>query len=160
MKFIISKNITIPDFFFHRFIEKDLEGVALLQYHYEHSDDINGVVIASDIICRYFNVMNSPHRRIEFSKDRLFLYTMVYYFPKRSPFEEIFNVKVQEFQDAGILIHYVHRYDDRHRSKYYKSYAKFQISGLFAPLGICVFILEMISKKYQRIKYFIDFFTY
>lgn len=148
-------------------MEKDFEVSAQLRYYYEHSNEINGVIIASDLIYRYYNLV-SPNRRLSYTKDRLFMYTVVYYFPKQSPFEDLFNVKLQNLKDAGILSHYTAKYDD-HKSKNYKPPQRFQMDSLFPILEICaimylisfvVFVLEIISTNYRRIKYCIDYLTY
>lgn len=113
--------------------------------------------------------MDPFQHRLSFTKDRLYIYTVVFYFPKRSPFEGLFNVKLKEFQDAGILSNYIAKYDDHRPHIYQKSQSKLQMNGLLPPFEICaimylvsfiIFMLEVISTKCKRIKCSIDFLTY
>lgn len=146
-----------------------MEPEALLHYYFDHYDDINGVVTSVDLVYRYFNLMNSPYRRISFTKDRLFMYSTVFYFSKRSPFKDFFNEKLHEIRDAGLLSHYIKNYEDHQSKVYQSSYLKFRMDSMFTALKICaimylisfiVFILEIISVKSRLVKYFIDFLTY
>lgn len=143
--------------------------MAQLEYYYQHHEDINGVVATNDLTVRYYNSMSLPQRRLTFTKNRLIMFTAVYYFTKRSPFKDLFDVRIQELNDAGLLSYYTKAYDSSRSKSNQSSYSELKKDSLLALFEICViiyiisvfvFILEILSTKCRCIKGFIDFLTY
>lgn len=119
---------------------------------------------------KYFNLVNSPHRRLGYTKDRLFMYAPVIYFRKRSILKEVFNEQLQRIREAGVTQYWIKKYiDDRKTKPNHRAPKKLQIKSILAAFEICifmyfisfiVFILELLSTRYRRIKVFLDFLTY
>lgn len=92
------------------------------------------------------------------------------YFRKRSPLKDLFDKELGKLALSGITQSWIRKYlDDRKLKSHHKTTSKFHIENIIGVLPICatmylisiiVFVLEVISKKYPQIKYFIDFFTY
>lgn len=135
-----------------------------------HDSDIDGVGLANHLSWKYFNLVNSPHRRLGFTKDRLLMYSPVFYFRKKSVLKEVFNEQLQRLREIGLTQYWIKKYiDDRIVKRHQREPKRLQIKSIFAAFEICiifyfisfvVFILEMLSTRCQRIKVFIDFLTY
>lgn len=135
-----------------------------------YDDDINAVVLASDISQKAFNLENSPHRRVGFTRDRLLMYSPVFLFRNKSMLTTVINNELQLLQETGLIEFWTKNYiDDRKpKSKHRKPtklrmeniVAAFQICGIMYFVSFIVFILEVISVRYHRIKRILDYFTY
>lgn len=135
-----------------------------------YDSDINGVVLASDITLKAFNLENSPRRRLGFTKDRLFMYTPVFLFRKKSVLTEVISKELQTLRETGLIESWTKNYiDDRKpKSKHRKPsklrmesiLAAFQICGIMYLISFVVFILEVISVECHRIKRILDYLTY
>lgn len=135
-----------------------------------YDDDIDGVVLASDISQKAFNLENSPHRRLGFTKDRLFMYSPVFLFRKKSVLTTVINKQLQTLRETGLIEFWIKNYiDDRKpRSKQREPtklrmeniLAAFQICGIMYFVSLLVFVLELFSVKYEKVKRVLDYFTY
>ncbi|XP_055295215.1 uncharacterized protein LOC129564986 [Sitodiplosis mosellana] len=153
-----------------RIVVINTEQTAALNYYYDHNDEINGVVLVADLACKYFNLLNSPRKRLTFTKDSLFIYTPVVYFHKQSIMHNIFNEEILEIREAGLINFWTKKYvDNRRPNSNQGTRTKLQIDHVVAVLHICstmyaisfvVFIMEVISVKCRRIKYVLDYLTF
>lgn len=135
-----------------------------------YDEKIDGVVLASDLNQKSFNFQNSPNRRLAFTKDRLFMYSPVFLFRKKSILTEVFNRQLQALRETGLIEFWTKNFiDDRKIKAKQKEPSKLQMGNILALYQICgimylisfiVFIFEVISAKCQCIKYILDFFTY
>lgn len=118
---------------------------------------------------KYFNLVNSPHR-LGHTKDRLLMYSPVVYFRKKSILKDVFNEQLQRIREAGLTEYWIKKnVDDRTMKLYQRAPKKLQIQSIFAAFEICivmyfisciVFILELLSTRYRRVKVFLDFLNY
>lgn len=135
-----------------------------------YDQQIDGVVLASDLSQKAFNLENSPNRRLAFTKDRLFMYSPVFLFRKKSVLTAVFNRQLQTLRETGLIEFWTKNFiDDRKTKSKQREPSKLQMENILAVFQICgimylisfvVFILEVISMKYRRVKYILDFLTY
>lgn len=135
-----------------------------------HDGNDNGVILWSDLAVNYFNLINFPHRRLSFTKDRLYMMRMAAFFRNKSMLKGLFNEKFRQFFDSGLTQFWCKAYlDDRHIKSFQNPPPILHIENIIGILQICaliylvsliVFVLEMISVRYPRIRYIIDYFTY
>lgn len=135
-----------------------------------YDNDINGVVLTSDISQKAFNLENLPHRRLGFTKDRLFMYSPVFLFRNKSMLTRVINKELQLLQETGLIEFWTKNYiDDRKPKSKQRQPSKLRMENIVAAFQICgimyfisfiVFILEIISVRYHRIKRILDYFTY
>lgn len=135
-----------------------------------YDEDINGVVLGSDISQKAFNLENSPHRRLGFTKDRLFMYSPVFLFRKKSILTEVMNKQLQTLRETGLIEFWTKNYiDDRKAKSKQRQPSKLRMENILAAFHICgimylisfiVFIFEVISAKFNRIKSILDYLTY
>lgn len=134
-----------------------------------YDNNINGVALATNVLQKAFNFEN-PHRRLGFTKDRLFMYSSVFVFRKKSMLTRVFNEQLQRLLEFGLPEFWKKNRIDEHKVKTKKTeptkltldhiLAAFQICGVLYVISFFVFILEVISVKCPRIKYVLDFLTY
>lgn len=132
--------------------------------------NVEGVSISSDLSQKAFNLKNSPNRRVAFTKDRIFMYTPVFLFRKKSALVNVFNKQLEILRETGLIEHWIKNYiDERKMMSKQKEPTTLQIDSIRAIFQICaimylisivVFILELVSVKYRRIKEILDYFTY
>lgn len=135
-----------------------------------YDSDIKGVVFSSDLSQKSFNLRNSPNRRLAFSKDRLFMYSPVFFFRKKSILTTEFNEQIQTLRETGLIEFWTKNFiDDRKPESKHTQPTKlkmknilgaFQICGIMLLISVIVFLLEIISVKFQHIKHILDYFTY
>lgn len=152
-----------------RIVEDDSS--TLMKLRRFHDSDNNGVVVLwSDFILNYFNLVESPYRRLSFTKDRLFMYNLGFYFRKKSLLTPLFNHELTKFDQSGLTRFWISNYmDDRKIKSKYRSNFKGHIENVFGACEICafmylisivVFILEVISTRQSRIRCIIDYLTH
>lgn len=134
-----------------------------------YDSNINGVALATEVLQQAFNFEN-PLRRLGFTKDRLFMFSSVFVFRKKSMLTRVFNEKLQRLQEFGLpeLWKKNRVIEQKVRAKKTEPtklgldnvMAAFQICGVLYVISIFVFIMEIISGKFPRIKYVLDFLTY
>lgn len=134
-----------------------------------HDSDINGVVLSNYMSWEYFNLVNSPHRRLGFTLDRLFMYCPAFYFPKKSVLRRIFNEELHRLQETGLIEHWMKKYMDERKMipnqrpqkcQISRISAAFEISFVMYSISVFIFTLELLSYRYRRIKIFIEWLTY
>lgn len=135
-----------------------------------HDQNIDGVALSQDLSQRAFNLQNSPHRRLAFTKDRLFMYSPIFLLRKKSMLTGIFDEQIVTLQETGLIEFWTEKYID-HRSinKKHREPSTLRIENIAAAFEICaamhlisfiVFILEIFSMKYRCVKCFLDYLTY
>lgn len=137
-------------------------------FEYYHDNEVDGVVLVSDFLLNYFNLMNAPYRRLSFTKDRLFMSSFVFNFRKNSILKDIYNEKLGRLRQFGLIKFWISNYIDKRKMKSNQG-TNFHIENIFGILRVCavmylislvVFILEVIGIRYLRIVYIIDYLTY
>lgn len=140
-----------------------------IRYRKFYDSNIDGVVLSNDLSLNYFNLLNSPQRRLSFTKDRLFVYFPTILFRKRSILKELFNEEMQELIQAGIVQVWTEKCMDNRNGKISKTPKKIHINQIIGAFEICsalylvsfiTFILEMISVKCRQVRNVVDFLTY
>lgn len=134
-----------------------------------YDDRFNGVVFSTDLSQKSFNLENAP-KHLGFTKNRLFMYSPVFLFPKKSVFINVFNEQMQILRETGMIEFWTKKFIDDRKSKLrHREPSKLQLDHILAAFQICgvlylfsfiLFILEIMSTKCRRIKSILDFFTY
>lgn len=132
--------------------------------------DENILTIAAEVSQKAFNLRNSPQGRLGFTKDRIFMFSSVFFLHKKSMFLEVFDVHIQLLKEAGLIDYWIRKYiDDRKTKTKHRKPTKLQIENVLAAFHVCLimynisfvtFALEVISVQYQRIQKMLEFFTY
>lgn len=134
-----------------------------------HDNDINGVVLSNYMSWEYFNLINSPRRRLGFTLDRLFMYCPAFFFPKKSVLKRVFNKELLRLQEMGLIEHWMKKYMDKrkmipnqHPQQFQMSHfsAAFEISFVLYLISMFIFILELLSYRNLRIKIVIEWLNY
>lgn len=127
------------------------------------------MVLVNHMSWEYFNLVNSPNQRLGFTKDRLFMYCPAFFFSKKSTLKVVFNEELGKLRESGVIEHWIKKYVDGRKIKPIQAPIKLKIFNIFAAFEICIvmyfisfiiFILELLSVKYYRIKLFIETITY
>lgn len=120
---------------------------------------------------KYFNLISAP-RRLQMTKDRLFLMSVVIYFNRVSVLQPIFDRELMSLTDSGLIQYWVREYiDDRSQSKRYVQQVpkKLKPENVIAIFEICagllafcflVFVLEKLSERFISLKTVVDNITY
>lgn len=134
-----------------------------------YDSDTDSVAMSNDLLQKAYNLKH-PDRRLAFTKDRLFMYSPVFIFQRKSAMTRLFNEQLQALQEFGLIHFWTKNRINTHekRSKNIKPsilelkniLAAFQICAVMYSVSFIVFMLEVISVRFQRIKYILDYFTY
>lgn len=135
-----------------------------------HDNDTDAVTITNHLMWKYFNLVNSPRRRLGLTSDRILMYSPVFFFPKRSILKPVFDEQITRLRETGITRYWIKKYlDDRGMKPMKRAPQQLKILNVLAAFEICllmyfissiVLILELLSVRCRRIKRFIDFLTY
>lgn len=131
-----------------------------------HDSDIDAVVLTNHLSWKYFNLVSSPRRRLGFTKDRLFMYTPVFLFRKKSILKSVFNEELKKLRETGLLNfllrmnlflgyslvlltgftqYWIKKYiDDRKTKPNQRAPRKLQMKSIMAAFQIC-FVMYFIS---------------
>lgn len=155
-------------FFVFSIVENNSEMQAFL--HYYHDTEFDGVAITNDVCVHYFNLANSSRKRLGISKDRIFMYSAVFYFHKPSALRDPFNKELMKYREAGLKRYWEKQQFDDRKSKFNRKNPTklqidsistiFQICGIMYSISLVVFMLEITSLKYMCIKSILDYLTY
>lgn len=134
-----------------------------------HESNIDGVAFSNNLLQKAFNV-KYPERHLAFTNDRLFMYSPVFIFQRKSAMTRLFNKQLQALQEFGLIDFWTKNRINTHAksSKNIKPsilqlkniLAAFQICAVMYSVSFIVFIFEVISVRFQRIKSILDYFTY
>lgn len=130
---------------------------------------MDGVAFSSDIVQKIFN-LKYPERHLGFTKDHLYMYSLVFVFKQKSPLTKLFNEKFQSLQEMGIIDLWMSKHIggngliSKRRTPTMlepKNIVEaFQICAVLYLISFIVFILEILSVRFQFIKCILDFFNY
>lgn len=132
-------------------------------------DEVNGVVFATDLITSYFLYENDAWDAISYTKDVIRPFSPVFYFHKHSVLRWIFNRKIEMCQESGLIAHWIKMYKHDFSEIKIRQPKKLTIKGILTILQISavmylvasfVFAMEMLSQHSEKIRRFLDFFTY
>ncbi|XP_055300291.1 uncharacterized protein LOC129567447 [Sitodiplosis mosellana] len=167
---IISTAIAlIPDGFNNskRLVEHDYDAITALRKL--SNGDWKGLVFTNDVTINYFNLKNKFKRRVSNTRDIVRPITPVFYFNKNSILTEMFNRKIENCRESGLISHWTAPYKHkRKRDKHKKPttldvphiLAIIQISAFLYLIAFIIFVVEMISYKHERMRRCLEFFTY
>lgn len=154
--------------FISRFIIDNSPSLVFLRKF--HDSEFDGVVFWNEITTTYFNLMNAPHRRLFFTKDKLFSSSTVLYFRKNSVLRNLFNKKIVDVIEFGLTRYWqLNSVDARKAKLQQKMQPVFLIKNITGALQICgivhlissiVFVLEVVSVRYLIIRRSLDYLTY
>lgn len=120
----------------------------------------------------YFNLMNVPLRRLQMTKDRLFLMSIVIYFNHVSTLQPIFDDELMSLTDSGLIQYWTREFiDGRSHTKNYMQRVpkRLDIQNVLAIFEICsgllafcllVFVLERFGTRFTVLRTFIENLTY
>lgn len=130
----------------------------------------DGVVFTDHMSVQYFNLLNKSLNAVDFTRNMIRQQIPVFFFRKNSILTNIFNRKIEDCQEAGLIQHWIEQFKPwkRKRSKYLPP-TKLNLANIFVIVKISVFlyfiscivfILEVLSSHYARIKRFLDYLTF
>lgn len=137
-----------------------------------YDGELSGVVYCNDLQVKYFNLLNTPNRLLQMTKDRLLLMSVVIYFNNVSILQPIFDDEVMTLTDSGLISYWTGEFiDERSHSRSYirRVPKKLKIENLLAIFEICigllvfcilVFVLEKLGTRFALIKNIIENITY
>lgn len=135
-----------------------------------YDSEFDAVALSTDLSQKSFNLKNSPKRRLSFTKDRIFMYSPVFLFRKKSILTDIFNKQLHTLREIGLIEFWTKNAIDERSSKseqrqpsklqLHNILAAFQICGVMYFVSFVVFILEVFAMKFRYIKNIIEYFTY
>ncbi|XP_037046524.1 glutamate receptor ionotropic, delta-2-like [Bradysia coprophila] len=133
--------------------------------------ELTGAVYCNDLQMKYFNLLN-PLRRLQMTKDRLFLMSVVIYFNHVSALQPIFDQELLLLTDSGLIQYWAQEFTDgrldskKNRQRIPK---KLNIQNVLAIFEIClgllticllVFVLEKIGTRFTWLRNIIEKLTY
>lgn len=133
------------------------------------NNDWNGVIFTNDVIINYFNYISKSTYRIDYTRDVVRPNAPVFFFNKHSMLTWMFNRKIEICQESGLVLHWTAQYTHSRMKNNQKQPKKLGIESILAALEISavlyliafiIFIMEILSHEYRRIKQFLDYFTY
>lgn len=134
-----------------------------------YEENIEGVAFSQDLTQKAFNLQNFPHKRLAFTKDRLFMYSPVFLFRKKSMLTEVFDKQLNTLQETGLIDFWIKNYTFHRNQKIKKRepsklrmeniIAVFEICALMYTISFLVFIFEILSRKCRYIQYILDYIT-
>lgn len=135
-----------------------------------YDKDYNGALVVDNLTWKYFNEINYPHRQLQYTKEQISFFGPVFYFRKTSIFRNVFNQQIRRIRESGLPKHWNKKYTKDHPVKWYRvAPEKLSFKNTLAAIEICfimyfvscvVFILELLSTRYQCLQKFLDFLTY
>lgn len=66
-----------------------------------YDDNVNGVALSTELMQKAFS-MAHPHRRLGFTKDRLYMSSSVFLFRKKSMLTRVFNDEILKLKEFGV----------------------------------------------------------
>lgn len=126
-----------------------------------------GVTFTCDMIVNYFN-SRTEHRLVDYT-DMIRPFTPMFFFPKNSVLISIFNRKILICQQAGLVNYWYGKYTVVHKKKKRGKIRPLDIPSVLTILKISaamyfvafiVFVLEVLSDRFECIRNCLDFITY
>lgn len=133
--------------------------------------ELSGAVYCNDLQMKYFNLLHSS-RRLQMTKDRLFLMSIVIYFNRFSALQPIFDEELLLYTDYGLIQFWKRQFiDERSLGNNYDQQLpkKLKMINVIAIFQICtgllvfclfVFALEQMAKRIACVKVLIERVTY
>lgn len=136
-----------------------------------HDNHMADVMVSSNVLSAYFNMINHPHRHIQSTKDKIYpINTVIYFSPKSFVLTKPFNKLLRSFREAGLTLHEQRKYERKFKHKQKKQYPRqLEIQNILAALELCgisyfiiciIFALELLSNRLRRAKIVLDYLTY
>ncbi|KAG4073596.1 hypothetical protein HA402_000820 [Bradysia odoriphaga] len=134
--------------------------------------ELTGAVYCNDLQMKYFNLLNVPLRRLQMTKDRLFLMPVVIYFNHVSTLQPIFDQELLLLTDSGLIQYWAQEFTDgrldskNHRQRIPKKLNIQNVLAIFQTcsglLAIClfVFVLEKFGTRFTCLRNIIENLTY
>lgn len=130
------------------------------------------VLFAHELINKYFNYMNAPYRRLDYTSDTAYTIAPIFYFEKNSKLRVRLNHYLRLYDQSGLINYWIRQYtnDEKIKQKYkQEKLHKLQFKSINALLVICacicllsivIFMLEFFTLRFNYLNRFVDFFTY
>lgn len=154
--------------YFSRVIEENISALDKIQKF--HNSSNKAVLIESLFVLNYFNLINYPNGRLSFPKERLFIASYSMFFRKKSILKNVFNQEMLEIAESGLKNYWISKYTDERKVRMHMRTSSqlhieniigaVQISAIMCVICFIVFVLEMISVRYQRVRSLLDYLTY
>lgn len=127
---------------------------------------------------RYFNHINARafhdvQRRLDYTKDRVFVIPLIFYFEKNSRLRARFNHCMSYYNQAGLINYWTKQFTEKDKKltgkfepkkipqlKLQNITALLAICGCIYALSIVVFLLELFTHRFKTLKRCIDFISY
>lgn len=128
-----------------------------------------GVVLSNAEAVNYFNSNSNSSHRLDYTREVVRPTIAVFYFKKHSIFTSMFNKKIYIFHEAGLISRWFSYYNHEEKSSRYRGSGKLnmtnisailKISAVLYSISIFVFVLEAMSRRFERIRKCLDYLTY
>lgn len=128
---------------------------------------IDGVAMATDVIVDFYNFDRNHH--VLGLTDMIRPISLTFFFQKHSLLTAMFNQKIGIFRQAGLIVHWAGKYTcTKLEKKRRKSKSLdlpciltiLKISSALHLIASIVFVLEVLSDRFQCIRKWLDFITY
>lgn len=129
----------------------------------------SGVFLTNDVTAHYFNYINKSSRLIQYTRDIVRLQNPVFYMRKNSFLTRMFNEKIEQCRESGLIEHwlakYVHKpmktkHVEPNRLGIPNILAILQISAVMCVISFVVFLLEVFCPPHGFVRKILDFLTY
>lgn len=134
-------------------------------------DSQSNAVISTEIVLHeYFNHVNFPYRRMQFTKEPLVRLSSVFYYSKESMvLRSRCNKRILWLQAHGLDVHYQRMFRGIKRDNIGKTAKVLQLEGISPVVRICaillaiaflVFLFEVFAYKFKIVALVMDYTTY
>lgn len=129
----------------------------------------SGVFLTNDVTANYFNYVNKSSRLIQYTRNIVRLQNPVFYMRKNSFLTRLFNEKIEQCKESGLVNHWLAKY--AHKPMKTKQIepnqlgianilAILQISAVMCVISFIVFLLEVFCPPHGFVRKVLDFLTY
>lgn len=131
--------------------------------------ELDGVYFINDVGVNYFNSLKNSWRRIGHTRDIVRPHTPVFYFRKNSILTWMFDRKIEIFNEAGLTMHWIAKYQPKQRKSKFKKPTTLKISGIITILEILIilfllafliFLMEIFAGANGYIRKVLEYLTY
>lgn len=132
-------------------------------------DEFRGVYLSSINLINYNNLQHFRQPKILRMKEHMQLFPLIILLPKHSCLKSSFDHQILAFQSSGLIQHWLKSFTKTIKDIEDKEPRKLKIDQIIGIIEICaalhalsflIFIMELLTWKYKKIKYIIDFFTF
>lgn len=129
----------------------------------------SGVFVTNAVTANYFNHISKSPTLIHYTRDIVRLQNPVFYIRKNSFLTRMFNAKIEQCKESGLVDHWLAKYTQKPvKNKLIEPIrlgipnilAILQISAVMFFISLMVFLLEVFCPSHGFVRKILDFLTY